>query len=183
MKKNISEIKLEKLEKILKLIKKFKIKPEEIFSTKQISSEEYNGNDIAICDQNVNIQIKLKETLVEFWKSFKPIKCPHCDSSSIRLKKQGFLKIFQLPLSKKEKKKMIEKGLNPERDALIEDLEVEEEEEKNHSKNEEEKNSEKKKSKNKKNKKKVSEPTESSDDESDLSENEIAEDFKIRQQL
>ena len=179
MKKNISEIKLEKLEKILKLIKKFKIKPEEIFSTKQISSEEYNGNDIAICDQNVNIQIKLKETLVEFWKSFKPIKCPHCDSSSIRLKKQGFLKIFQLPLSKKEKKKMIEKGLNPERDALIEDLEVEEEEEKNHSKNEEEKNSEKKKSKNKKNKKKVSEPTESSDDESDLSENEIAEDFKI----
>ena len=65
--------------------------------------ENYEGkksqkeNLEALCDQNVNIQIKLKEILNEFWKSFKPLKCPNCDSSTIKLKKQGFIKIFQMP--------------------------------------------------------------------------------------
>merc|ERR1711957_521487 len=87
MKRNISAIKLEKLEEILAKLENYG------------GAKSHKENLEALCDQNVNIQIKLKEILNEFWKSFKPLKCPNCDSSTIKLKKQGFIKIFQMPLS------------------------------------------------------------------------------------
>ncbi len=180
MKRNVSSVKCQRLEEILKKLEKFNFNEvKNIYSANNNANVMAKNTDIAICDQNVNIQIKLKEILVEFWKSFKPVKCPHCDSSSIRLKKQGFLKIFQLPLSKKEKKKMIEKGLNPERDALedTEDykMDLENEEAKTNKKSKNKKN---KKVENNKNNKNKSEDSDS-DNSDELSENEIEEDFKI----
>jgi len=177
MKRNISHVKSDSLERILKKLENFSFENvKNIYSVNNSANLIEKNNDIAICDQNVNIQIKLKETLVEFWKSFKPIKCPHCDSSSIRLKKQGFLKIFQMPLSKKEKKKMIEKGINPERDALEEfedvKMDIEEEEKSNKKKNKSAKDQ-------KNNNKKKSNYDNSDSDSDDLSEEELKEDFKV----
>jgi len=188
MKKNILNVKSRGLEEILLKLGNFCFENvKNIYSANNNASNIHEkNNDVALCDQNVNIQIKLKETLIEFWKTFKPIKCPHCDSSAIRLKKQGFLKIFQLPLSKKEKKKMIEKGLNPERDALEEfedvkmDLEDEEEIKTNKiSKNKSKNKKENDKKKDIKKNKSAFDDDLDSDDSDEISEDEIKEDFKI----
>jgi len=185
MTKNISHVKSNRLEEILSNLENFCFaNVKNIYSVNNNANILEKNSDIAICDQNVNIQIKLKEILVEFWKTFKPIKCPYCDSSSIRLKKQGFLKIFQLPLSKKEKKKMIEKGLNPERDALVdyEDVKMDfEDEEKKTNKTSSSKNKKSKKGKDNKNNKKSKSTFDDldSNDSDDISEDEIKEDFKI----
>lgn len=185
MKLQICNVKSHRLQEILEKLEKFSFENvKNIYSVNNNAKLRENNSDVALCDQNVNIQIKLKETLVEFWKSFKPIKCPHCDSSSIRLKKQGFLKIFQLPLSKKEKKKMIEKGLNPERDALeeYEDVKMDLENEEEVKTNKKGKGKKKKDNINKKGKNKTKSAFNDdldSDSSDEISEDEIKEDFKI----
>ena len=81
-----------------------------------------------------------RETLHEFWKSLSLVKCMHCNSKQPKIKKQGFSKLFMIPLSKKELKRMKILGLNPDKDALNEYV-IDEEMEDFNKKNKEEKSS------------------------------------------
>ena len=89
-----------------------------MFKINELDEKLRNRN--YVFDQNLNNMILLKQTINEFWQLTKLQRCAYCDASAAKFKKQGFIKLFQQPMSQKEKKKMKKKGINPEKDALEE---------------------------------------------------------------
>lgn len=75
-------------------------------------------NGESLNDQNTDIQYHLKSTMKEFWNITKVQKCSKCDSFAFKIKKQGYLKFFKLPLSEGKAKEMKGKKLSINKDAF-----------------------------------------------------------------
>ena len=56
----------------------------------------------------------------DFWQSMQKIKCAHCGARSPKVKRQDFLKFFQIPLSEKEQKKQSKRNIKVESNLLDE---------------------------------------------------------------
>ena len=86
--------------------------------TKQIEINYKSNKQECLNDQNTDIQMCLKNLNKEFWATTKLAKCPHCNAFGDKIKKQGYLKFFKMPLSQKKKKQMKTTKLNTNKDAL-----------------------------------------------------------------
>lgn len=104
MKNSIAKCKEEELDKILiKISERIK---------------EFKKNS-SLNDQNTDIQLELKKTLKEFWNGMKLSKCPNCQAFPVKIKKQGYLKFFKLPIAKNKSKQNKTLGLDTNKDSLM----------------------------------------------------------------
>ena len=116
-KENEDLINLEKMQKMIrkekkKLLKEIFIK---IFERQEKIIEK---KPKIIYEQNVTTTTLLKEFEKEFWFLSKLNKCSNCGATSKKYKKYNNLKIFQVNISEKERKKMEKSGIDINKNAL-----------------------------------------------------------------
>ena len=112
-----SKINLENMQKMIKKEKKKLLK--EIF-IKIFERQEkiIEKKPKIIYEQNVTTTTLLKEFEKEFWILSKLNKCSNCGATSKKYKKYNNLKIFQVNISEKERKKMEKSGIDVNKNAL-----------------------------------------------------------------
>ena len=71
-----------------------------------------------------SIQKALVELNKQFFKYAVPIRCPNCDARSPRIRKDGATKFFQMPLSDKDKRAMIDTHKRTSSRIIYEELEA-----------------------------------------------------------
>jgi len=96
------------------IVKQYKEKAEEIKSLELLKIIEDSKN-AQIQESNSAIEKAWKDAVKEFWMTVRAAKkCPLCQAASFNIKKDGYTKLFRVPLNEKEKNAMKVLGIDHE---------------------------------------------------------------------